>query len=175
MNSRKFYKLVWINLDQIWKRYEGNKKAEKQKGEKRKNRKWPRGNRSARSQKRPTARLPRIPNRYPVPLFSIADMQAPPVSARLSLTSSRISRRWASPSAISSPPSIPSIRCLIHHAPAPIRSPAPPLCFPSFPPNPRAARCSNSCTPRRHCRRQTSAILVSSDHPDPIHLHHSPS
>jgi hypothetical protein len=39
LNFRNFYKLVWINLDQIWRSYGRNKKTEKEKKEKKKKKK----------------------------------------------------------------------------------------------------------------------------------------
>jgi hypothetical protein len=68
---------------------------------------------------------------------------------------------------------MPSICCSIRHTPAPIRSPSLPLCFPSASLTLELPGCSESCTPRRHYRRQNSAILVSTDRLGFLCEHHS--
>jgi hypothetical protein len=123
LNFRNFYKLVWVNLDQIWKGYKRNKKAEKEKEEKRKkNRNRPRGSLSA------TAHLEKP---KPVPLFSLtlADVRAPPARA----TSSSSSLVWISRRRPSFPADfsrlIPLNSCLFRHTSAHIKSPSTPSPF----------------------------------------------
>jgi hypothetical protein len=58
LNFRNFTKLVWINLDQIWKVFEEIKKTEMEKEKRRKkNRIGPRGNLSAQHRIQPIAQL----------------------------------------------------------------------------------------------------------------------
>jgi hypothetical protein len=63
--------------------------------------------------------------------------------------------------------------CSLNQLPsAPIKCPRSPLRFPSVLLTLEPPGCSESCRPRRHCRRQTSAILVSTDRLGFLFLHH---
>jgi hypothetical protein len=62
--------------------------------------------------------------------------------------------------------------CPFHPRAAPIKSPCSPRPSPPSLRPPPPPSCMNRTTPRRHCHRRTSAILVSPNCPEPTCLHH---
>jgi hypothetical protein len=92
-NFRNWFESIWISNAKVIKELENRKRKKRKKEEK--NIKRPRGNCPARSQKRPTARLPRIPNRYLLSSFSL--WRAGPTGQVL-LPPAKI-LRWPSPRA----------------------------------------------------------------------------
>jgi hypothetical protein len=151
LNSRNFYQLNWINLNQICKRYKGNNKTEKEKKKRKKNMKLDPGETirpSTRNGPRPANLKSRTGTSSPL---SPADWWDPLVSTRSSSTSSRNWRRRPRPSPPLPPLQFHSMPVRFDALPTPISSHRPPLHFPLHSTKNRAARLPKSLAGVRRC------------------------
>jgi hypothetical protein len=113
LNFIKIYKLVWINLDQIWKRYERIRNQKNRKIEK-KGKKW-KGLGETIYPSSGSGPWPRNQSRTGTLSFSLSHTDSGPYLS--SPSSSRISRLGARPSRDFLPPLILLISCLISSHP----------------------------------------------------------
>jgi hypothetical protein len=116
----------------------------------------------------PRPKFPARPNRYP---------PSPSLTQTVGPTSQSSSSSVRNPRGDCRRPPLLPLQFRIHAYPfrpraAPIKSPCSPRPSPPSLRPPPPPGCTNRTMPRRHCRRRTSAILVSPNRPEPTRLHH---